>query len=120
MNKKTVVIGASENPERYSYLAVMKLCLLQHEVIAIGKSTGHIGNIQIINENPVIVGVHTITLYINPILQKEFYNYILSINPKRIIFNPGAENNELFNLAKEHNIEPINACTLVLLSTGMY
>ena len=120
MSKKTVVIGASENTERYSFLAVNKLNKYQHEVIAIGKTEGKIGNTPIITENPAIEGVDTVTMYLNPKIQKDYYNYILSLQPKRIIFNPGAENEELYKLAEEHNIAPINACTLVLLGTGQY
>lgn len=120
MNKKTVVIGASENPDRYSYLAVNKLTSYKHDVIAIGKTEGHIGTIPIITNNPIIEGVDTVTLYLNPTNQKDYYNYIFSLHPKRIIFNPGAENKELYKLAKENNIEPMNACTLVLLGIGGY
>lgn len=120
MGKKTVVIGASENTERYSFLAVNKLNKYQHEVIAIGKTKGKIGDTPIITDNPAIEGVDTVTMYLNPKIQKEYYNYIFSLQPKRIIFNPGAENEELYKLAEEHNIVPINACTLVLLGTGQY
>ncbi len=120
MNKKTVVIGASENPERYSYLTVNKLISHQHEAIAIGKKKEYIGTIPIITDNPVVYSVDTVTLYLNPTNQKDYYNYILSLHPKRIIFNPGAENKELYKLAVENNIQPMNACTLVLLSTGQY
>ena len=120
MNKRTVVIGASENPERYSYLAVNKLTSQQHAVIAIGITAGRIGTTPIITNMPVIEGVDTVTIYLNPTNQKGYYNYILSLHPKRIIFNPGSENNELYNLAIDNNIQPMNACTLVLLSTGQY
>jgi len=120
MNKKTVVIGASTNPERYSFLAIHQLRNHQHEVIAIGKSKGLVGDVSIINDNPPILDVDTVTLYINPSIQKDYYQYILSLHPKRIIFNPGTENNEFFQLAKENGIQPLEACTLVLLSTGQY
>ena len=120
MKKKTVVLGASDNPERYSYLAVNKLTAHQHPVIAIGKKEGHINSIPIVTEHPQLNEVDTVTLYLNPTLQKEYYDYILSLKPKRIIFNPGTENDELFNMAKANGIEPLEACTLVLLSTGQY
>ena len=120
MKKKTVVLGASDNPERYSYLAVNKLTAHQHPVIAIGKKEGHINSIPIVTEHPQLNEVDTVTLYLNPAHQKAYYDYILSLKPKRIIFNPGTENDELFNMAKANGIEPLEACTLVLLSTGQY
>lgn len=120
MKKKTVVLGASDNPERYSYLAVNKLTAHQHHVIAIGKKEGHINSIPIVTEHPQLNEVDTVTLYLNPAHQKAYYDYILSLKPKRIIFNPGTENDELFNMAKANGIEPLEACTLVLLSTGQY
>ena len=120
MKKKTVVLGASDNPERYSYLAVNKLTAHEHPVIAIGKKEGHINSIPIVTEHPQLNEVDTVTLYLNPAHQKAYYDYILSLKPKRIIFNPGTENDELFNMAKANGIEPLEACTLVLLSTGQY
>jgi len=120
MSKKTVLIGASTNPERYSYLAIHQLRKHKHAVIAIGKSNGLVADVIIINDNPLIKEVDTVTLYINPSTQKDYYQYILSLHPKRIIFNPGTENDEFFQLAKENGIEPLEACTLVLLSTGQF
>jgi predicted CoA-binding protein len=118
--KKTILFGASENPTRYSYLAVQKLAARHHPVIAIGRKPGKIGDIPIITDTPVVADADTVTLYLNQQHQKEYYSYILSLHPKRIIFNPGAENRELFNLAKTNGIEPVEACTLVMLSTGQY
>ena len=118
--KKTVVLGASDNPERYSYLAIEKLNRYGHLVVAIGKKEGQVGDIKIIDTHPDEKEVHTITLYLNPLLQKKYYDYILSLQPKRLIFNPGTENEELYNLAKANGIEPLEACTLVLLGTGQY
>ena len=118
--KKTLVIGASANPARYSFLAVQRLAALQHPVIALGLKKGLIGNTEIETEKKSFGDIDTITLYINPIRQKEYYDFILGLQPKRIIFNPGAENDELFSLAQQHRIKPIEACTLVLLSTGQY
>ena len=120
MPKITVLLGASENPERYSYLATQKLVAYQHPVTAIGVKAGFIGATPIITENPAIEAVDTVTLYLSPANQKTYYDYILSLKPKRIIFNPGTENDELASLAKADGIEPIEACTLVLLSTGQY
>ena len=118
--KKTLVLGASQNPERYSYLAVQQLVKHQHPVIAIGKKKGMIGAVEIEAEAKPIADIDTVTLYLNPAHQKDYYNYILSQHPKRIIFNPGAENEELEELAQQQGIKTMEACTLVLLSTGQY
>ena len=120
MQKKTVVLGASQNEERYSNMAVKKLVAHNHPVTAIGNKEGVINNIKIIKDNPVINDVDTITLYLNPDNQKPYYSYILSLNPKRIIFNPGTENDELEKLAEQKGIKTMDACTLVLLSTNQY
>lgn len=120
MIKKTVVLGASENPERYSYLAVERLSKKNHPVIAIGKKAGLVNGVPIITNHPAEKDVDTVTLYLNPTLQKAYYEYIFSLHPKRIIFNPGTENDELANLAKAKGIQTIEACTLVMLSTGQY
>jgi predicted CoA-binding protein len=119
-SKKTLVIGASENPERYSYIAVQRLKLQGHSVIALGRKSGMIGYTSIVTEFPLNQQFDTVTLYINPDLQKQYINDILLLHPKRIIFNPGTENDELFEMAKANGIEPLEACTLVLLSTGQY
>jgi hypothetical protein len=118
--KKTLVLGASDNPSRYSYLAIRKLRSNQHPVVAVGKSDTHVDDVDITKEKTPFTDVDTVTLYLNPTHQREYYDYIFSLKPKRIIFNPGAENDELAQLAKEKNIEPMEACTLVLLSTGQY
>jgi Predicted CoA-binding protein len=118
--KKTLVLGASQNPARYSYLAINKLRSHQHPVIAIGRKKGKVLDVEIDTEKKPMDTVDTVTLYLNSTHQKEYYDYILSLQPKRIIFNPGAENDELYNLAKTNGIQPMEACTLVLLSTGQY
>jgi len=118
--KKTLVLGASTNPARASYMAVNRLLKNQHPVIAIGKKTGMIAGIPIFTEKIQADEIDTVTLYLNPAHQKEYYDYIISLDPKRIIFNPGTENNELAELALKNNIKPMEACTLVLLSTGQY
>ena len=120
MNKKTIVLGASPNPNRYSYLAVNRLVAHGHSVIAVGKRKGEINGTHIITDHPEIKDVDTVTLYLNAENQKQYYDYILKLKPKRIIFNPGAENTELETLATQNNIKPIEACTLVLLSTNQY
>ena len=118
--KKTLVLGASPNPSRYSYLAINRLAAGNHPIIAIGKREGMAGSQQIIAEHPAITDLDTITLYLNHINQRPYYDYILSLNPKRIIFNPGAENDELAQMANDKGIETLEACTLVMLSTGQY
>lgn len=118
--KKTVVLGASDNPDRYSFLAVEKLRRYGHPVVAIGKKTGHIADTGIITGQPAEADVDTVTLYLNPALQRQYYDYILSLKPRRIIFNPGTENPELRQLAEENQIKPLEACTLVMLGTGQY
>lgn len=118
--KKTLVIGASENPARYSNLAVKKLIAYNHPVIALGKKMGSIGSITIETEKKHFENIDTVTLYLNPLHQKEYYDYILSLHPKRIIFNPGTENDELEVLAQKNGIMALEACTLVLLSTAQY
>jgi uncharacterized protein len=118
--KKTLVLGASVNPARYSNLAVQKLTAYNHPVLALGKKTGSIGNTIIETEKKDFDNIDTVTLYLNPLHQKEYYDYIFSLHPKRIIFNPGAENDELADMAKEKNIIAQEACTLVLLSTNQY
>ena len=120
MSKKTIVIGASIHPERYSNRAVLQLKNNGHEVIALGNKDGEIEGIKIHTDKPNISGVDTISLYLNPDHQKEWYSYILSIQPRRILFNPGAENAELSQLAAAHGIQTDESCTLVLLTTGQY
>lgn len=119
-NKKTLVLGASPNPARYSYLAVNKLARYNHPVIAIGKRKGKAGDTEITTEQVPLTNIDTVTLYLNPQNQKQYYDYIISLKPNRIIFNPGTENDELYKLAKQNRIQVMEACTLVLLSTGQY
>ncbi|OQP47559.1 CoA-binding protein [Niastella yeongjuensis] len=119
-SKKTVVLGASANPGRYSFLALNSLRKHQHPVVAIGRKQGKVLDVDISTEKNPEETVDTVTLYLNPANQKEYYDYILSLRPKRIIFNPGTENPELYDLAKSNGIQPMEACTLVLLSTGQY
>jgi uncharacterized protein len=118
--KKTLVIGASENTERYSNKAINKLLSHQHPVVAIGMKKGNVGGVEIMTNHPAISDIDTVTLYVNPQNQKSYYEYILSLNPKRIIFNPGTENEELEQMAKAKGVQVMEACTLVLLATGQY
>src|ERR1035437_2472737 len=120
MNKKTIVIGASENPERYSYKATIALQSHNHEVIPVGIKEGKINGIPIITGKPIVKDVETVSLYVGPKNQEEWKEYILSLKPKRVIFNPGTENPEFEQVLQKNNIEPIEACTLVMLSIGNY
>ena len=116
--KKTLVLGASENPGRYSNLAIRRLLAHQQPVVALGKKKGVVGEVVIETEQKHFDDIDTVTLYLNPFNQREYYDYIFSLHPKRIIFNPGAENEELAELAVQKGIAAQEACTLVLLSTG--
>ena len=118
--KKTLVLGASENPSRYSFLAINRLRNHGHPVVAVGKKAGKVLDVTLEDETIAAEGVDTVTLYLNPTNQKQYYDYILSLNPKRIIFNPGTENPELYELARRKGIQSLEACTLVMLSTGQY
>lgn len=118
--KKTLVLGASDNPSRYSFLAMQRLKSHGHPVVAVGKKHTLVNDITIETEKKMFDDIHTVTLYLNPAHQQEYYDYILSLKPRRIIFNPGAENEELEKLAQEQQIKTMEACTLVLLSTGQY
>ena len=120
MLKKTVVLGATPNPERYAYLAVKKLLAYGHEAIPVGIRKGEIEGVPIRNGQPEISGVDTVTLYLNPEHQRDYYDYIFSLQPQRLIFNPGTENPELMRLAREKGVEVEEACTLVMLSIGDY
>ncbi len=117
---KTLVLGASENPGRYSYLAIKRLLAHQKEVVAIGKKKGRVDGVEIITDTPQMEDIHTVTLYLNPTNQKPYYDYILSLKPKRIIFNPGTENEELERKLAQIGTNTLEACTLVMLSTGSY
>lgn len=118
--KKTLVLGASANPDRYSFMAINNLRRKGHDVVAIGKRQGRVNDVDIEVGTDPIENLDTITLYLNQGNQKPYYDFILEQKPKRIIFNPGAENHELAGKAKENGIETLNACTLVMLSTGQY
>ncbi|MEE6187826.1 CoA-binding protein [Niabella digestorum] len=120
MNKKTLVLGASENPSRYSNMAIKRLRAHGHEVVAIGRRKGKVTDVEILEKKADIQNVDTVTIYMNEQNQKEFEDYIISLKPKRIIFNPGAENYNLLLKAKRTGIQPVEACTLVMLNTSQY
>ena len=118
--KKTLLIGATTNQERTAFQATHKLKNAGHDVILLGTREGSVAGIPITHGFPQLTDIDTITLYLNPIRQSDYYDYIISLKPNRIIFNPGTENPELVNMAKEQGIEVELACTLVLLSTNQY
>lgn len=118
--KKTLVVGASNNPERYSFKAIQALLNHGHPVEAIGKRETTIGKIEILTGQPHLEEIDTITLYLSADNQAPLHKYFISLHPKRIIFNPGAENPSLEQLATSQGITCQNACTLVLLATGQY
>lgn len=119
---KTVIIGATPNQSRYAFMAAEMLNQYKHEMVPVGIKSGEVFGKTIldIRKKPAIDDVHTVTLYIGPQHQPEWYDYILSLKPKRIIFNPGTENSEFEKLAEDHEIEVLEACTLVMLRTGQY
>ena len=120
MNKKTLVIGASTNPERYSYKAVHKLKEHLHPVIPLGVKSGEISGINIETEKMNFENIDTVTLYVSSKNQEEYLNFIINLKPKRVIFNPGTENPAIYPLLNQNKIETLEACTLVLLSIGNY
>ena len=118
--KKTLIIGASNNPERYAYKAAERLLAHGHEIELLGLRPDVIFGKTIDTERKTYDGLDTVTLYVGPQRQPEYYDYVLSLKPKRVIFNPGTENDEFETLLKENGIEAEEACTLVLLGTGQY
>lgn len=120
MKKKTLVFGASLKPNRYSNYAIQRLVANNVETVAFGLRKGDVSGIEIDTKLLNYEAIDTVTLYLNPKRQHKYYNYILSLKPNRIIFNPGTENPEFYNILKENNIAFEAACTLVLLSTNQY
>ncbi|MCB0490082.1 MAG: CoA-binding protein [Cyclobacteriaceae bacterium] len=120
--KKTVIIGATTNASRYAYLAASMLTEYGHPIVPVGIKIGEVFGkpIQDIRKKPEIKDVDTVTLYIGPDHQPEWYEYLLSLKPKRIIFNPGTENAEFEKMAEDNGIEATEACTLVLLRTNQF
>ncbi|WP_299130464.1 CoA-binding protein [uncultured Winogradskyella sp.] len=119
-SKKTLVLGASLKPNRYSNIAVNKLRQYKHEVVAFGLKQGIVADVTIDTELKPYDNIDTVTLYLNPKRQEDYYTYITGLKPNRVIFNPGTENPEFYELLKANNISFEVACTLVLLSTNQY
>lgn len=118
--KTTLVVGASENPSRYSNIAINMLREYGHPVVAIGLKEGKVRDVEIQKGHPEFSDLDTITLYVGPQNQPDLYNYIIDLKPKRVIFNPGTENEEFQEKLKISGIPFEEACTLVLLRTGLY
>lgn len=119
-NKKTLVLGATARTDRYANMAINSLVNHGHSVIAIGQQAGEVAGVKIQTKAIPVKSIDTVTLYLNPRNQREYYNYIIESQPKRVIFNPGTENPEFYQLLKSNSIEVEVACTLVLLSTNQY
>lgn len=120
MDRKTLVLGASIRTDRYSNIALKRLVNKGHEVKAIGLKKGTVSGVEIDTEKIDYPGIDTVTLYLNPKRQEEYYDYILSLHPTRVIFNPGTENPEFYKILDKNKIFYEVACTLVLLSTNQY
>ena len=120
MKNITLVIGASLNPNRYANIAIKRLRDKQVSVVALGLRRGKVLDVVIDDEKLPYKNIVTVTLYLNPKRQVAYYNYIIGLKPRRVIFNPGTENMEFVKMLQDHNIASEIACTLVLLSTNQY
>lgn len=116
--KKTLVVGATDNPERYAHKAAVRLLSAGHPVELLGTKTGQVAGHPIQNGQPALKDIDTVTLYVGTRNQPPLYDYLLGLQPKRIIFNPGTENLDLAQMAAAQGIETVEGCTLVMLATG--
>ena len=119
-NKKTLVLGATPRPDKYANIAINKLIEKGHSVIAIGKQQGEVAGIKIRTKQIPLTNIDTVTLYLNSSNQRDYYNYIIETKPKRVIFNPGTENPQFYQLLQSNGIEVLVGCTLVMLATNQY
>ena len=119
-SKKTLVLGASTKPDRYAFKAITMLVDKGHSVLAVGQNAGEVAGIKIQTKAIPLKNIDTVTLYLNPTRQRDYYNYIVEAKPKRVIFNPGTENPEFYQLLKLNDIKVEVACTLVLLTINQY
>jgi predicted CoA-binding protein len=119
-NKKTLVLGATTKPERYAFRAINMLVEKGHSVLAIGQKAGEVAGVKIHTKAIPVKSIDTVTLYLNPARQRDYYNYIIEAQPKRVVFNPGTENPEFYQLLELNGIKAEVACTLVLLATNQY
>ncbi len=120
VGKKTLVIGGSDKRDRYSNKAIRKLLDYGHSVESVGLKESTVESVEIVTGKPDLENIHSITMYIGPLKQPEYYKYIVGLHPSRIIFNPGTENQELETIAKDNGIEVVNNCTLVMLDYGLF
>ena len=120
MSKRTLIIGASIKPHRYSYKAMEALRKGGHEVVLIGAKESEVLGLKIHTSPVELCEIDTVTLYVNSKRQRDWYDYVIKLNPKRVIFNPGTENENFSHRLIGNNIEATNACTLVMLSVGNY
>jgi len=118
--KKTLILGATDNPDRYAYRAAQSLLRHGHAIALVGIKKGAVAGQPILNDKSPVPDVDTVTLYVGPRHQPEWYDYLMSLRPRRIVFNPGTENPELERLARAQGIQTLEACTLVMLSAGTY
>ncbi len=118
--EKTLIIGATTNPDRYSNLVIHRLRAKGYPVLAIGNKSGSVAGVEILNEKIPMKNVHTVSLYLNAQKQPEYYDYIVSLKPKRVIFNPGTENPEFSSILLENDIEVDEACSMILLASNQY
>ena len=118
--KKTLIIGASANPSRYAHAAAHRLKRHGHDIVQLGLRQGEAAGEPIYTEKTDFEGIGTVTLYVGPRHQPEYYDYVVALQPERVIFNPGTENAEFEELLSQNGIRPVEACTLVMLSTGQY
>ncbi|MBX2951863.1 MAG: CoA-binding protein [Leadbetterella sp.] len=119
--KKTLILGASTNPTRYANMATHRLLSHGHEVVLLGRRTGEVAGHPILKDTTEISrDIHTVTLYLSEENQKAYEDFILELKPQRVIFNPGAENPDFEEKLKAAGIEPLEACTLVMLATGLF
>jgi len=117
---KTLVLGASENPSRYSFLAANRLLQHGHSILLIGARPGQVLGQPILTNHPALEGIHTVTLYLNPHHQAEYEDYIVGLKPARVIFNPGTEHPDFMDRLEAEGVEVLEACTLVMLGSGLY
>lgn len=120
MKTKTLIIGASINPDRYAYKAAERLLSHGHEIYMLGARAGTLFDLPIVTEQLFYDDVDTVTLYVGVSNQSGYYDYVVSLKPRRVIFNPGTENPEFEALLRSKGIDPVVACTLVMLSTGQF
>jgi uncharacterized protein len=119
-DKTTLVLGASPKPERFSHIAIKKLVASAFPVVAVGLREGEIAGVRIQKQFPDVSGIHTVSLYIGLKNQSAYYESIIKINPKRVIFNPGTENADFENILRNKGIQVVHGCTLIMLDNGTY